>query len=189
MNDQVDTIILHQELAYADSLPMRVVALAAPPNAQTTAICMDRNLRLLQTCAALEEHAQAEANDDAAPWSADLQRLDLKVNLLLEMVGVLVANLQSRPPARPLRFNTQGLLWEICGDRIAPEGTPVQAEIFLRDSVMQPLVLTGVMQGTGIDTLASARLDELPETVADHIKKLVFRRHRRQIAVARATRR
>jgi hypothetical protein len=105
------------------------------------------------------------------------------------MVGALVASIQSRPPARPLRFNAQGLLWEISGDRVAPEGTPVQIEIYLRDSIIHPLVLTGTMQGTGIETLASARIDELPESVADHIKKLVFRRHRRQIAVARATRR
>lgn len=189
MSDQVDTIILHQELAYADSLPMRVLPLAEPVSPHTLTAWTDRNLRLLQACAALEEHGQAETNDDAAPWSAEMQRIDLKVNLLLDMVGVLVANIQSRPPARPLRFNAQGLLWEISGDKISPEGTLIQIEIYLRDSIIHPLVLTGTMESTGIETLASARIDELPGSVADHIKKLVFRRHRRQIAGARATRR
>lgn len=188
MTDSVDTIILHQELAYADVLPISVATLASPPSAPALAAWTERNLRLLQACAVLEELPPGEA-DDATPLSAELQRIDLKVNLLLDMVGVLVANLQSRPASRSLRFNAQGLLWEHCNDQIAADGTAVQIEIYLRDSILYPLVLTGAMRDIGIETLASARIDDLPESVAEHIKKLVFRRHRRQIAVARATRR
>ena len=47
MSDSVDTIILHQELAYADSLPLRVLALGAAPSATRIAAWNERNLRLL----------------------------------------------------------------------------------------------------------------------------------------------
>ncbi len=188
MSDSVDTIILHQELAYADSLPLRVLALGAAPSATRIAAWNERNLRLLQACAVLDEHGTKDAPDDVSPLSAELQRIELKMNLLLDMVGVLVANTQSRPEPVPLRFNAQGLLWERPAQCAMPEGSAVQIEIFLRDSMLHPLTLTGVIEATGMESLASAHIDALPEAVADHIKKLVFRRHRRQIAVARATR-
>jgi hypothetical protein len=183
-----DTIILHQELAYADSLPIAVSALMEPVAAPTLAAWTERNLRLLQACAALEESAAAEPQDDSSAQAAELQRIDLKVNMLLDMVGLLVASMQSRPAPRPLRFNAQGLLWEP-GASVPPPDTAVKLEIFLRESMVHPLTLTGVMLDSGVETLARLRFDEPPETVADHIKKLVFRRHRRQVAIARATRR
>lgn len=188
MDETGDTIILHQELAYADALPVVIIALHEPVSVHTLASWTERNLRLLQACAALEENAQAETPDDTSPYGAELQRIDLKVNLLLDMVGMLVASSQSRPAPRPLRFNAQGLLWEHAGTVPAP-ATRVRVEIYLRESMVIPLTMTGVMQESGVESLANVQIDALPEPVADHIKKLVFRRHRRQVAVARAARR
>ena len=58
---------------------------------------MDRNLRVLQACDALEEHGQTEKSDDESPHSADLMRLDFKLNLLLDLAGQLLA---AEPAAR-----------------------------------------------------------------------------------------
>jgi hypothetical protein len=59
----------------------------------------------------------------------------------------------------------------------------------LRDIVVQPLnlpaqVVSGAPQGQ-----VRVRFLSLGEVVADHIEKLVFRRHRRKIAGARGSRR
>jgi hypothetical protein len=59
----------------------------------------------------------------------------------------------------------------------------------LRENVVQPLnlpsqVVTGAEAGQ-----TRVRFLSLGEVVADHIEKLVFRRHRRQIAGARGIRR
>ena len=56
MADAGDTVTLHHELAYADVLPVTWQRLERPPDAGLAAHWTDRNLRLLQACAALEEH-------------------------------------------------------------------------------------------------------------------------------------
>ena len=188
MNEFTDTIILHQELAYADSLPVAMTVAAGLVDVATLAGWTERNLRLLQACAALEETTQLDVADEASPYAAELQRIDLKVNLLLELVGLLVAASQSRPAPAALRFNVQGMLWRHNGP-LPPVDTPVRIEIYLRENMVQPLTLMGHMREESAGGMASVRFDDLPEPVADHIKKLVFRRHRRQVAVARATRR
>ena len=58
----------------------------------------ERNLRVLQACDALEEHGKTEKPDDDSPHSADIMRLDFKLNLLLDLVGQLLA--ASQPRAR-----------------------------------------------------------------------------------------
>ena len=107
-----DTVILHQELAYADVLPVGFRPLATPPEVAYATSLADRNLRTLMACAALEEHGQHDKANEDLPHAADILRIDLKVNLLLDMVGALLAASQSRPPPVAARFNTHGIVWE-----------------------------------------------------------------------------
>jgi hypothetical protein len=115
-----DTVILHQELAYADVLPVAFRPLDGPLDGVYAASLADRNLRTLLACAALEEHGQHDKPVEDSPHAADILRIDLKVNLLLDMVGALLAASQSRPPAVPARFNPHGIVWESAG----PQGVP-----------------------------------------------------------------
>lgn len=188
MGEHGDTVILHDELAYADVLPVSFRALEVAPDAALLASWADRNLRMLQACAAIEEHGQQDKQDEDSPHAADLLRIDLKVNLLLEMVGHLLAASQSRPPARPVRFNAHGIVWQTDGAVPAP-GTRGVVEVHLKDSLVQPLCLLGSVADESHDGVVHMRFEPLPEAVGDHVEKLVFRRHRRQIAGVRHTRR
>jgi hypothetical protein len=188
MAEGIDTVILHNELAYADQLPVRFRELPAALDAGAEAALVERNLRLLQACAALEDHGQHDKPDEDSPHAADIMRIDLKINLLLELVGHMVARSQSRPQAVPVRFNAHGIVWE----QVPP--APADAsrglvEIHLREALVAPLTLAGVVaEGSG-DGHVHVRFEALHESVADHIEKLVFRRHRRQVAGVRSTRR
>lgn len=188
MTDGIDTVILHNELAYADQLAVSFRVLEAALDPAMEASLVERNLRLLQACAALEEHGQIEKADEDSPHAADIMRIDLKINLLLDLVGHVVARSQSRPAAVPVRFNTHGIVWSQSGP--APKvGTRGLVEIHLRDALVEPLTLLGVVADGSGDGHVHVRFESLHETVADHIERLVFRRHRRQIAGARLTRR
>ena len=97
----------------------------------------ERNLRVLQACDALEEHGQLDKSDEEAPHSADLRRLDFKLNLLLDLAGQLLA--QSQPRRGRSRFaSTQ---WA----RVSPT-TKVwrrrvrRTRVMLRDIVVQPRI-------------------------------------------------
>jgi hypothetical protein len=198
MGELGDTVILHDELAYGDVLPVAFRPLADEPSDDALAAWSERNLRLLQGCAALEEHGGAEKPDEDSPHAADLRRIDLKVNLLLDMVGHLVAASQARPAARPVRFNAHGIVWTLAPGEVAPRGgTLGLVEIHLKPFMVEPLALAGSVADAGAGagapgaggTTVHVRFEGLHESVADHIEKLVFRRHRRQIAGVRQLRR
>jgi hypothetical protein len=188
MADGVDTIILHNELAYADQLPVRFREQAAPLDAGAEAALVERNLRLLQACAALEDHGQHDKPDEDSPHAADIMRIDLKINLLLELVGHVVARSQSRPEAVPVRFNAHGIVWQQ-EPPVPADGSRGLVEIHLREALVAPLTLPGVVTEGSSEGHVNVRFETLHESVADQIEKLVFRRHRRQIAGVRSTRR
>ncbi len=56
-------------------------------DAAVAASFTERNVRLLQALAAIEDHGLSDKPDDSGP---DLTRLDFKINLLLDLVGQLV---------------------------------------------------------------------------------------------------
>lgn len=183
-----DTVILHQELAYADVLPVSFRPLAAPLDAVHAAAIAERNLRMLLACAALDEHGKHEKAADDAPHAADILRIDLKVNLLLDMVGALLAASQSRPPAVPARFNPHGIVWEAAGP-VPSAGARGLVEIHLKDCLVHPVSLEGTVADGPADRHVHVRFEPLPEPVADQLERLVFRRHRRQVAGGRTQRR
>jgi hypothetical protein len=85
MFDGRDTIVIFEKLADEDLLPVRWSALPERMSDVQAQHLADRNLRVLQACDALEEHGQLEKSDEESPHSADLMRLDFKLNLLLEL--------------------------------------------------------------------------------------------------------
>jgi len=183
MFDGRDTIVIFEKLADEDLLPVRWSALPERMSDVQAQHLADRNLRVLQACDALEEHGQLEKSDDESPHSADLMRLDFKLNLLLELAGQLLAQSQPRVPAVPIRFNALGASWKT-GETLSP-GTFGLLEITLRDVVVQPLNLPAEVVAGAESGSVRVRFLSLGEVVADHIEKLVFRRHRRKIAGAR----
>ena len=183
-----DTVVLHQELAYADVLPVVFRRLAGPLDAAHLASLGERNLRTLQACAALEEHGPHDKSSEDSPHAADLLRIDLKVNLLLDMVGALVAASQSRPPAVTVRFNAHGIVWEGGAEAPTPGAYGI-VEIYLKDCLVTPLSLVGKVDEGPADRHVHVRFEPCADTVADQLERFVFRRHRRQVAGGRAQRR
>ena len=187
MYDGRDTIVIFDKLAYEDLLPVRWRPSDHQVDDVTAQHFAERNLRVLQSCDALEEHGQLEKSDDEAPHSADLRRLDFKLNLLLDLAGQLLA--ASQPRLRPfsIRLNAMGASFTY--DEGLVEGAYGVLEVMLRDIVVQPLHLPAQVVSGAAPGQTRVRFLSLGETVADHIEKLVFRRHRRKIAGARGIRR
>jgi hypothetical protein len=187
MYEGVDTVILYEELAYQDVVPLLWSPLTAPLSGDTANQFADRNLRLLQACAALEEHGQVEKPDESAPHAADILRLDMKINLLLDLVGrILIAN-QPRPKAVHIRFNSQGATWKMSAPEFKP-GDEGVLEIYLKDCLVEPLRLAGRIANVSAEGQVKVKFHNAGEAIADLIEKLAFRKHRRQVADARQPR-
>jgi hypothetical protein len=188
MYDGNDTIVLFEKIAYEDLLPVRWMAHPTAVDEVTARHMAERNVRVLQACDALEEYGQHDKPDDESPHSADLMRLDFKLNLLLDLAGQLLANSQSRVSPRPIRLNSLGATWKTDEAPLTPGGHGI-LEVGIRDIVVQPLNLPGEVVASATPGEARVRFTQLGEVVADHIEKLVFRRHRRKIADTRRPRR
>lgn len=187
MYEGVDTIVLHNELAWEDSLPVAFRPLPAPPEPAHQAVLNERNLRVLQVCSTIEEQGAVDKGDDAGMQSADILRIEAKLNLLLDLMGQLLAAQNPRPPATLLRFNALGAQWH--PDTPLQPGQLGLLEIWLRDSLPQPLTLVARVTTIAADGSITASFAPPGDAIADLIEKLAFRRHRRQVAGSRQPRR
>jgi hypothetical protein len=188
MYDGADTVVLYEELAFQDVLPLLWRPMATAIDRELTASFDERNLRLLQAWEAMDQHVLPPEKVEDAPYAAEILRLDLKLNLLLDLVGQLLVANHPRPHPVPVRFNALGAMWR--GTGTLPEaGEQGIVEIYLKDSLSEPLRMAGRV--TSVTPEGGIKVKFLPmgEGVSDILEKLAFRRHRRQIAGARQPRR
>ena len=97
MYDGSDTVILFEELAYQDVLPVAWRPLPDQIDPDLAASYTASNVRVLQACTALQEQGQVEKVDENSPHAQDFLRIELKINLLLDVVGRILAANQPRP--------------------------------------------------------------------------------------------
>src|SRR5579859_804587 len=121
MYDGADTVVLYEELAFQDVLPIVWRPMTSPWERDLAASFDERNLRLLQAWDAMEEHVAIEKQKpEDVPYAAEIMRLDIKMNLLLDLVGQLLAGNRPRPTASPVRFNALGATWHTTGNSTLP---------------------------------------------------------------------
>jgi Atypical PilZ domain, cyclic di-GMP receptor len=187
MQDAADTVVLYEELAFQDVLPVLWRPLTSMADRDAASGYDERNIRLLQAWDAMEEHGPIEKAEDS-PYSAEILRLDMKVNLLLDLVGQLLLANRPRPAPAPVRFNALGAVWRAAAP-LPEAGAQGVAEIYLRDCLAEPLRLPGRVTSVTPDGHVKVKFLPLGEAVSDLIEKLAFRRHRRRIAEVRQPRR
>ena len=100
-------------------------------------------------------------------------------------MGQMLAATQQRGDPLQIRFNAMGAHFVWPQAQAQAVGTLGVLEITLREIVVQPLRLPSEVVSGGAVGQVRVRFLALGETVADHIEKLVFRRHRRKIAGSR----
>lgn len=187
MYEGVDTVVLHNELAYEDVLPVGWRPLAKPLDLTAVAALTERNVRTLQVYATIEEQGPVEKAEDKSLHSADLLRLEVKMNLVLELMGKLLTAQEPRPPAAPLKFNALGAVWR---SKAPPkQGEQGLLDIYLRECLAQPLTLIANVTQVSNDGQVKVAFTPPGEATADLIEKLAFRRHRRHVAGVRQPRR
>ncbi len=148
------------------------------------------NSRFLKALAALSE-SPPELAEELSQAAAELQRLDLKLNLLLEITGELLANQRTLPAPTTVRLGHAGIAW-LAEDR-PPVGAHICIEVYLRSELPSPLKFYGlalaVDSNKGLaneDQWTQVRFAGLNPALQDDLEKFIFRRHRRCIAQRQA---
>ena len=185
MYEGVDTVVLYDELAIEDVLPVQWQAIPGPPDRFQLLGLDEANILLLQACVAVEEYPSRDKPEDAGPVAGEIARLDFKLNLILHLLSRLLHR-EPMPPATSVQFNALGASWTALG---APPalGAYGLCRIQLRGSLPQPLELPAGV--TGVDGLrVQVKFPALAEGVVELIQRLAFLRHRRRIAERRKAR-
>jgi len=130
------------------------------------------------------DESSLERGEDAAALGAELQRLDAKLNVTLELLGrVLEQQLQLPAPVR-MRFNAYGVEW--LGDDGAQPGETVIVAIHLPACPALPLELEARIAAPLEAGWTAAFFVALPESFVEAFERLVFRAHRREVALSAA---
>jgi hypothetical protein len=180
-----DTVVLDNELAHQDVLPVQWMAMWEPPDRFDLLGLEEANLLLLQTCLAVEEHPARDPNEDLGPLAGEIARLDFKLNLVMQLLAKLTAK-DRMPPATPILFNGLGASWTCIG-QTPPVGGHGVLRVQLRSSLPQPLELPAQVAAVE-GSVAKVKFSGLSAGVSELIARLAFVRHRRHIAEVRKAR-
>lgn len=179
MNDNI-TQRFAQQLAYEGELRIEWQPLVALPTGEALMRLRDANLTVLNLVSAVEEHHADGADDEGG---GELVRLDAKVNLLLELVQRLVARDQRPPAGLRVRFNAHGVS-VAQSDRLLSEQW-VTVFIHLDACRAMPLELPAQVVALPDQAQVLLAFQDIGPAIEEALDRLVFRYHRRQIAIDR----
>jgi hypothetical protein len=171
-----------ERMTYDGNLHVAVEAFDTTPNA--LAHYNERNLHVLRTLASLDERRTENGNDDDSPIMQELQRMDSKINVLLDIVDRLLMPATLLPSRHPVRFNAVGATLP---DSLLPSGDTLLVRLHVDSCRALPLELPCRL-GRGLnDGNAFVYFCDASELVEDGLERFVFCHHRRKVAEARLT--
>jgi hypothetical protein len=180
---EADGLLFDGTTHCAGDLPLAWSAGPAPAGAA------ERDATVLRLLGQLEE-ASGEPREDKAAPEADWLRLEAKLDLLLHVVGTLVAQQRPLPQSEPLILSSRGLVWR-CAPRALRPGDRGWVALHLHPALPLPLELPATVVATD-DAVSPPRawlaFDALAGPLAAALERYTFRRHRRAVAGLRQAR-
>lgn len=185
MNDEINEH-LGQGIVYEARLPLAWKVLTVKPDEPQLAVINENNEAILRTISSLEDFAP-DHTEDLSGLNQEIARIDVKLNLLLDLVGQLLAAQSTIPSNMVVRLGAVAVEWS--GTNLPGVGQYVQIELYLHRSYPRPLCLLGsVRAGQLGESSVIVPFEGIGEPVQDALERLIFRHHRRRIAQARRPR-
>ncbi len=165
---------------YEDVRPVACVVIENEPNAMQSFRYDTENEDVFTVLASLDETPLD--NNDNTLNSADLQRIEYKLNLTLDLVSQLFAQQFSLPEPAELRLSSERIAWQ--GEVVKPEYSLVSISLYLSDRYPKPIQLFGHMVEATEESAFQNHAILLPTkfSVQDKLDRFIFRQHRRCIA-------
>ncbi len=175
-------------LGYTDSVPLGFERLERLPDGPVLSAIILENQQVLVADASLDEQRphQEKKSEEEPELAEDLQRLETKVNVLVQLVARLLNRGASLPPARSIRFHAQGLEWRVDDDEVQPGVGLVHLHV--SRYFPQALTLPGRLLGVHADDegrWVRFEFEGLTPSVIGLLERMIFRHHRRLVAGAR----
>jgi hypothetical protein len=181
-------------LSFEDHLPCEIESRAEPPSLAERVRLNERNVSLLKTHA-LEDYQRRDIDYELEGIASEIGRIDQKMNLMTELLCDLLSAEARIPTPRALAISMAGLQLRPAAGETYREGDWVILNLFLIQGVPRPLKLLATvvpMQGNAMAAPETAALPltfsfvDLSDGVSSLLGRLVFRHHRREVALKRA---
>ncbi len=173
---------LDQWLSYRDRMPLVVTEMPQLPGPDQLQVWHDADLRVLAAVATLDEayaHPDTGGSEDA-----EIERLNQKIDLVLDLLATLVHSLRPQTPQIPILLSKEGLAWPQTFADIAV-GRYVTVDLELHPSAPQRLIWAAEVVAHQ-DGEVCAKFLTPPDALDAALERYVFRRHRRSVAGARS---
>ena len=194
----MNTQTLHDGLFFDGRLPLAFQPVRRFPDMDELILINEKNENILKTSVNLHESIEIEDHDE---FSAEIRKLDHKLNLILDMLGELLIQKDDFPPKVSVRLTAKSLFFEnheFTNPLANHDSRMVRISLYVNPSIPSPLVLYGELKAggsparttdLGYDTsnMLEVEFYGLSQAVKDQLEKMIFRYHRKSVAHKRAS--
>ena len=180
-----------EQLSFKVTLPLAFSRLNGAPASGDFIRFDERNASLLKTLAS-DEQTRRDPEPTLEALMQEIDRLDQKLNLMTELLVDLVRREMVVPEPQPFRLSSAGVSFNGSVSSSLKEGDWAKVSLFLLPNVPRPLEFAGRVVSSNPDFVAEGWLtisfEQVNEVVESGLDRLVFKHHRREVALLRAQR-
>ncbi len=180
---------LSNSLVIEDKYPLAWQCLDEVPTSSQLVQISNRNRQILNVLLSLDEkNHDSEVEQNAL--TKEIKLLDDKLNLVLAMMGQLLARESNLPTVLPVCLGAKGLQYLLPAqdERLPENGHLYQLDLFLDGRFPQPISLisrVSVDINSEAGKLILVIFQDIGTEVEELLEKFIFRHHRRAIAQSR----
>lgn len=178
---------LASALSFTDNISIAWSKIDYQPDEAHLALVNESNESFLRAVSAISEFSK-ETSDSNPALSHELARLDLKLNLLLDLVSQLIYSQLDIPDISRVTVSSSQVDWQ---DGSVPEpGSTVFVQVYIQRGTPKPLCFYGEVVSSPDEYRsgwARVRYLGLSESVQVWLDKLIFRHHRREVAYRKSS--
>ena len=174
-------------IVYEDRLHLKVEPYSSEPESGEVLRNGLQNEEILRMVMSLDEVMPSEKSDDR---DSEIQRLEFKMNLMLDMLGEIYSKNVDFPELFPVKLGASVVSWMIGDEDFVPElESYVALHVYLNRRYPRSIVLFArVVQFNDCESgekWVTAELLPMPMQTQDCLERFVFRQHRRFVAFSR----
>lgn len=169
-------------LSFTDNISISWKPVDYQPDDSHLALVNDSNEAFLRSVSAISEFAK-DTSEDSPVISQEIARLDLKLNLLLDLVSQLIYQQLEIPEMSQVTVSSNEIIW--AGENVPASGSIVFIQAYIQRGTPKPLCFYGEVVSNPEDIAQSCtrvRYLGLCGSAKAWLDKLIFRHHRREVA-------
>lgn len=169
-------------LSFTDNISITWKSIDYQPDDSHLALVNDSNESFLRAVSAISEFSK-DVSEESPVISHEITRLDLKLNLLLDLVSQLIYQQSDIPETSSVTVSSTEIQWQ--GKNLPHPNTTVFIQVYIQRGTPKPLCFYGQVISTEQEReegSSRVRYIGLSGSAKAWLDKLIFRHHRREIA-------